>query len=75
MVYFGSVQSASLLWALGDLGFGSMAWFNPVAILLLTKPAIKVFKDYEAQKKAGLDPIFDPVKLGINGRKFQRSKQ
>ncbi|KAB2334666.1 alanine:cation symporter family protein [Cytobacillus depressus] len=74
MVYFGSVQSASLLWALGDLGFGSMAWLNLVAILLLTKPAIKVFKDYEAQKKAGLDPVFDPVKLGIHGADFWEEK-
>lgn len=70
MVYFGSVQSASLLWALGDLGFGSMAWLNLVAILLLTKPALKVFQDYEAQKKAGLDPVFDPIKAGIVGADF-----
>ncbi|WP_057767758.1 alanine/glycine:cation symporter family protein [Cytobacillus praedii] len=74
MVYFGSVESASLLWALGDLGFGSMAWLNLIAILLLTKPAIKVFKDYEAQKKAGLDPVFDPIKVGIKGADFWEEK-
>ena len=32
MVYIGSVESASLLWNLGDLGIGSMAWFNLIAI-------------------------------------------
>ncbi|MEB6548598.1 alanine:cation symporter family protein [Heyndrickxia sporothermodurans] len=74
MVYFGSVKSASLLWALGDLGFGSMAWLNLAAILLLTKTAIKVFKDYENQKKAGKDPIFDPIKLGIKGADFWEEK-
>ncbi|WP_394140066.1 alanine/glycine:cation symporter family protein [Cytobacillus oceanisediminis] len=74
MIYFGSVESAALLWALGDLGFGSMAWLNLVAILLLTKPALKVFKDYETQKKAGLDPVFDPVKVGIKGADFWEEK-
>lgn len=74
MIYFGSVENASLLWALGDLGFGSMAWLNLVAILLLTKTALKIFKDYEAQKKAGKEPVFDPVKLGIKGADFWEEK-
>ncbi|MBR3119011.1 MULTISPECIES: alanine/glycine:cation symporter family protein [Oceanobacillus] len=74
MIYFGSVKNASLLWALGDLGFGSMAWLNLVAILFLTKTALKVFKDYEIQKKAGIDPVFDPIKLGIKGADFWEKK-
>ena len=74
MIYFGSVQNASLLWGLGDFGFGSMAWLNLVAILMLTKTALKVFKDYERQKKAGIEPVFDPVKLGIKGADFWEEK-
>ncbi|MGM7719299.1 alanine/glycine:cation symporter family protein [Metabacillus sp. Hm71] len=74
MVYIGSVESASLLWALGDLGIGSMAWLNLVAILLLTKPTLKVLKDYESQKKAGKDPVFDPRKVGISGADFWEEK-
>lgn len=74
MVYIGSVESASLLWALGDLGIGSMAWLNLTAILLLTKPTLKVLKDYEVQKKAGKDPIFDPSKVGISGADFWEEK-
>ncbi|MFJ7935296.1 alanine/glycine:cation symporter family protein [Sporosarcina sp. NPDC096371] len=70
MVYFGSVKSASLMWALGDLGFGSMAWLNLVAILLLTKPTLKVLMDFDIQMKAGKDPVFDPIKVGIKGADF-----
>ncbi|USG66206.1 alanine:cation symporter family protein [Brevibacillus ruminantium] len=70
MVIFGSVKSADLAWTLGDIGVGSMAWLNIIAILLLTKPALKVLKDYEEQKKAGKDPVFDPVKLGIENADF-----
>lgn len=74
MIYIGSVENASLLWALGDFGFGSMAWLNLVAILMLTKTALKVFKDYEEQKKAGIEPVFDPIKLGIKGADFWEEK-
>lgn len=70
MTFYGSVKTASLAWALGDVGVGSMAWLNIIAILLLTKPTLKVLKDYEAQLKDGKDPVFDPVKLGIEDADF-----
>ncbi|WP_369903538.1 alanine/glycine:cation symporter family protein [Bacillus manliponensis] len=70
MVYIGSVESASLLWNLGDLGIGSMAWLNLLAIILLTKPALKVLKDYEKQRKEGRDPVFNPKQAGIEGVEF-----
>lgn len=70
MVFFGTVRSASLMWALGDIGFGSMAWLNMFAILLLTKPALKVLKDFDNQMKAGENPVFDPVKAGIENAEF-----
>lgn len=69
-VYFGSVKSATVIWAWGDLGMGAMAWVNLTAILFLTKPALRVLKDYEAQKKEGKDPVFHPQKLGIKGADF-----
>ncbi len=62
---FGAMRTADLAWALGDLGFGLMAWLNLGAIFLLSKIAFKVLKDYEDQKAQGLDPVFDPVKAGI----------
>ncbi|WP_042353773.1 alanine/glycine:cation symporter family protein [Bacillus rubiinfantis] len=74
MIFFGSVRSASMMWALGDIGFGSMAWLSLFAILLLTKPTLKVLKDYETQKKTGKDPVFDPIKAGISGAEFWEEK-
>lgn len=70
MVLYGSVKTAGLAWTLGDIGVGSMAWLNIIAIILLTKPALAVLRDYEEQKKAGKDPVFDPVKVGIKGADF-----
>lgn len=65
MVFIGAVNSAGMVWMLGDIGVGVMAWLNIVAIILLTKPGVATLKDYEAQKAQGLDPVFDPKKLGI----------
>ncbi|RXZ45019.1 alanine/glycine:cation symporter family protein [Crenobacter cavernae] len=67
---YGAVKTAEVAWGLGDIGVGLMAWLNITAILLLQKPAFAALRDYEAQKKAGLDPVFDPVKLGIKGADF-----
>src|SRR5690606_32519046 len=63
--FFGTIKSAELAWTIGDIGVGLMAWLNIVAIFLLRKPAFKALQDYRKQKAAGLDPQFDPEKLGI----------
>ena len=62
---YGTVKTADLAWALGDIGVGLMAWLNLVAIVLLRNVAFKCLRDYEAQKKLGKDPQFDPLALGI----------
>ncbi|MBX9988845.1 MULTISPECIES: alanine/glycine:cation symporter family protein [Priestia] len=68
--FYGSIKQASLAWALGDVGLGIMVWLNLIAILILAKPALVALKDYEAQKKQGVDPVFDPVKLGIKNADY-----
>lgn len=69
-VMYGGLQSADVAWALGDLGVGIMAWLNIVAIIILQKPALIALKDYDAQYEQGLDPQFEPEKLGITGADF-----
>jgi alanine or glycine:cation symporter, AGCS family len=68
--YYGAVKTASLAWALGDVGLGIMVWLNIIAILILAKPALIALKDYEAQKKLGLDPVFNSKKLGIKNAEY-----
>lgn len=63
--FLGTIKTADIAWGMGDVGVGLMAWLNIIAILLLQKPALITLKDYEAQKKEGLDPVFSPRKLGI----------
>lgn len=68
--FYGAVREAALAWALGDIGLGIMVWLNLIAILILAKPALKALKDYEEQKKQGLDPVFNSKKLGIKNAEF-----
>lgn len=65
MVFIGTIRSSDFAWNLADIGVGLMAWINMIAIILLTKPAIATLRDYEEQKKMGLDPVFVPERCGI----------
>jgi AGCS family alanine or glycine:cation symporter len=73
-VAYGAIRTASLAWGLGDIGVGLMAWLNIIAILILYfmgNAALKALKDYEAQRKAGVENYtFDPEALGIKNADF-----
>jgi len=74
MVVFGAFHDARMAWALGDIGVGLMAWLNIIAILFLHRPALRALRDYERQKKAGLDPVFDPDEAGVPDADFWRHR-
>ncbi len=73
-VFYGTIRSADLAWAMGDIGVGLMAWLNIIGILILFfmgRPALKALRDYEEQKKAGVEKYsFDPEALGIKNADF-----
>lgn len=64
--FSGVLVNGQVIWTMGDTGAGMMAWLNIAAILLLSKKGFAMLKDYEEQKKAGKDPVFDPAKFGID---------
>jgi len=68
--FYGAIKTAGLAWALGDVGLGIMVWLNIIAIVILAKPALLALKDFEEQKKQGLNPVFDPEKLGIKNADY-----
>ena len=77
-VFYGTIRTADTAWAMGDLGVGIMAWLNIVGILIIffvAKPAIKALRDYEEQRKAGVETYtFDPERLGIKNADFWRDR-
>ncbi|MFT5790638.1 MAG: AGCS family alanine or glycine:cation symporter [Shewanella sp.] len=59
MVMTGSVASLQLVWNFADVSMGLMALVNISAIVMLSKVAFAVVKDYERQIKTGVSPTFD----------------
>jgi len=73
-VFYGTIRSADLAWAMGDIGVGLMAWLNIIGILILFfmgSPALRALKDYEKQRKDGVaEYTFNPRELGIRNADF-----
>ena len=56
----------------GDVGIGLITWGNMIFLLTCLPIAKKLLEDFEEQKKAGKDPIFDPDKFGWKGTETWR---
>ena len=46
-VVFGAVKEADVVWQIGDIGVGLMAWVTVISILILCPKAIKALKEFE----------------------------
>lgn len=69
-VFVGSTVGSGIVWTLGDIGVGAMAWINIIAILLLSPKALRSLRDYERQQRLGVEPVFDPKALDIAEAEF-----
>ncbi|SJM58520.1 sodium:alanine symporter family protein [Gulosibacter sp. 10] len=72
--FVGAIIQADMMWAIGDIGYGTLAWLNMLVLVLLTPIIRKIVRDYDYQRKKGLDPLFDPGRLGITGAVFWEEK-
>ncbi|GAB3656875.1 alanine/glycine:cation symporter family protein [Glycomyces tarimensis] len=68
LVFLGSVASFNTVWSLADVSMGLMATVNLLAVLSLTGIVVTVLRDFDAQRRAGLDPVFSRDRVtGIRG--------
>jgi AGCS family alanine or glycine:cation symporter len=63
--FLGVLIEGGILWDMADIGVGSMAWINLVAILFLSQQAFVILRDYEKQIKAGKELSFDPGIINV----------
>ncbi|PVZ66412.1 alanine/glycine:cation symporter family protein [Pelagibaculum spongiae] len=71
MVMMGALAELPAVWNFADLSMGLMAIINLIAILLLSKVAMAVLRDYEKQVSAGKTPEFNPETLPeLKGKKI-----
>lgn len=59
VIFVGAILSADLLWNIADVTMGAMTLINIPVIVILGKYAFRALKDYEKQRKQGIDePVF-----------------
>lgn len=63
MVLLGAILQLKLVWNMADLFMTVMALLNIYAIFRLRRQVLDVLADYRRQKKAGLDPHFNPANV------------
>lgn len=68
LVFVGALMNFSFVWNLADVLMGIMAIINLPVIVVLGKTALAALKDYSKQRKAGKDPQFKAVSIGLNGK-------
>ena len=73
LVFIGAAVSAGLAWDTADLLQALMVLINIPVIIILTKPAINALKDYEAQKKAGKNPVYNAKDRGVENTDFWKN--
>ncbi|MCQ4270610.1 alanine:cation symporter family protein [Pseudomonas kuykendallii] len=60
LICWGSMQNLSTVFAFADITMTCLAFVNLIALALLIKVGLRVMKDYDAQRSAGVgQPVFD----------------
>ncbi len=65
IVFLGAGLSASLLWNISDVLMGALTIINIPVIFILGKYAFRAIKNFEEQRKKGLDPVFYAEDIGL----------
>ena len=70
LIFVGAVVSAGLAWDTADLLQALMVLINIPVIVILTRPAVLALKDYESQKGANKNPLYNARANGVDNAEF-----
>ena len=64
LILWGSMQNLGTVFAFADITMTCLAFVNLVALALLIKTGLRVMRDYDEQRRAGIErPVFDASKF------------
>jgi len=64
LIVWGSVQNLSTVFAFADITMTCLAFVNLIALAMLFKIGLRVMRDYDEQRRAGVgQPVFDSSKF------------
>ena len=61
-----SMKDMTTAWNYADVGVGLMCWLNLPILAIMAPKSFRILKDYDTQKKMGLDPVFVPEDAGFD---------
>ena len=65
VIFIGSGLNAGLLWNIADITMGGMTIINMPVIIILSKYALRALKDYDRQRKQGIEPVFKAKNIDL----------
>ena len=65
LVFVGAQLEFGLVWAVADVLMGIMALINLPVIVILGGTAMRALKDYQDQRRQGMDPVFRAASIGL----------
>ncbi len=65
VIFVGAGLNADLLWGIADVTMGAMTIINMPVIIYLGKYAFRALKDYEKQRKNGIEPVFKAKNIDL----------
>ena len=65
IIFVGAGLNADLLWGIADVTMGAMTIINMPVIIYLGKYAFAALKDYEQQRKNGIEPVFKSKNIDL----------
>ncbi len=65
VIFVGAGLNADLLWGIADVTMGAMTIINMPVIIYLGKYASRALKDYEQQRKNGIEPVFKAKNIDL----------
>lgn len=68
MIYWGSVASLPVVWAMADMALGLMTLVNVIAIAILTPTIVAVTNHYRQQRAEGKKVTFNSDQVNIQGK-------
>ncbi|MDD7327614.1 MAG: alanine/glycine:cation symporter family protein [Lachnospiraceae bacterium] len=70
VIFVGALIPMDAAWALADITMGGMAIINIPCCVILAGTVCKALRDYEKQKKTGIDPVFHAKDIGMDTSKL-----
>ena len=66
VIFVGALMPMSFAWTMADITMGGMTIINIPCCMILSGIAIKALRDYEKQRKQGINPVFRGRNIGLD---------